>query len=184
MPRNVEIKARARDFARQQSLARSLAGGGPPERIGQLDVFFHCPRGRLKLRHFTPERGELIFYERDDEAGPALSRYVIAPTSAPAELERALELAYGVAGRVRKTRLLYLVGQTRLHFDDVEDLGHFIELEAVLGDAQPVAEGEAVAAALAAALDIAPDDRVDVAYVDLLAARAPAGAGAGPGAQT
>ena len=32
-------------------------------------------------------------------------------------------------GIVKKRRLLYLVGQTRVHCDDVEGLGHFMELE-------------------------------------------------------
>ncbi|HEU4536727.1 MAG TPA: class IV adenylate cyclase [Polyangiaceae bacterium] len=169
MARNVEIKARARDVARQHALARGLAGGGDPATIEQLDVFFRCPRGRLKLRRLGPGRAELIFYERPDAAGPALSRYVIAPTGAPDELEAALAAAYGVAGRVKKTRRLYLSGQTRIHLDEVEGLGHFLELEVVLRDDQPVAEGEAVADALAAALAIDPADRVEVAYLDLLA---------------
>lgn len=172
MPRrNVEIKARARDFARQHTLARSLSGGVAAELIEQLDVFFRCPTGRLKLRHFAPDRGELIYYERADGTGPTLSRYVIAPTNAPSELECALSMAYGVAGRVKKTRHVYLVGQTRVHFDEVEGLGHFLELEVVLEEGQDPREGETIAASISEALGIAPEDRVDVAYVDLLTAR-------------
>ena len=34
-----------------------------------------------------------------------------------------------VQGVVKKKRLLYLVGQTRVHCDEVEGLGHFVELE-------------------------------------------------------
>ncbi|MCU0680707.1 MAG: class IV adenylate cyclase, partial [Polyangiaceae bacterium] len=136
----------------------------------QHDVFFACPKGRLKLRHLGPGRAELIFYERRDEAGPALSRYVIAPTNAPDELESALALAYGIVGRVKKTRRLYLSGQTRIHLDAVEGLGHFLELEVVLREEQSVAEGEAIADSLAEALAIDAADRVEVAYVDLLAA--------------
>ena len=40
--------------------------------------------------------------------------------------------ALGVKGRVKKTRLLYMVGQTRVHVDEVEGLGNFMELEVSL----------------------------------------------------
>lgn len=37
--------------------------------------------------------------------------------------------AFGVTGYVKKVRRLFLVGQTRVHVDSVEDLGDFAELE-------------------------------------------------------
>ena len=49
MPRNVEIKARARDFEKQSRLAEALAKGAV-ERMVQEDTFFNVPAGRLKLR--------------------------------------------------------------------------------------------------------------------------------------
>ena len=35
----------------------------------------------------------------------------------------------GVRGTVKKQRTLYMVGQTRVHVDQVEGLGEFMELE-------------------------------------------------------
>ena len=46
--------------------------------------------------------------------------------------QETLGKALGVKGRVKKTRLLYMVGQTRVHVDEVEGLGNFMELEVSL----------------------------------------------------
>ncbi|MCK4410570.1 MAG: adenylate cyclase, partial [Candidatus Eisenbacteria sp.] len=73
MGRNIEIKARAADFAGQRARAEQLAGS-PPETISQEDTFFRAKRGRLKLRRLDEDRGELIYYERVDAHGPSESR--------------------------------------------------------------------------------------------------------------
>jgi len=164
--RNVEIKARVRDadaFARR---AQELAGR-PPEVIVQRDVFFAVATGRLKLR-LLDGLGELIAYDRPDAVGPRTSRYLVHQTDDPQGLLAVLSAALPAAGEVSKTRRLYLVGRTRVHLDEVEGLGTFMELEVVLGEDEPVAAGEAEARRLMDALGISSDDEVDVAYVDLL----------------
>ena len=167
MPRNVEIKAKIPSVQALLPLAASLADTGPTE-IRQDDTFFPCPNGRLKLRAFPNGNGELIAYHRPDTQGPKLSDYTIAPTHAPDNLRQVLTQAYGQAGRVRKTRLLFHIGRTRLHLDRVEGLGDFLELEVVLDDAESAASGEATAQALLVRLGIAPEQLVASAYVDLL----------------
>ena len=82
--------------------------------------------------------------------------------------KRVIELAYGIRGIVRKTRYLYLVGQTRIHLDDVEGLGKFMELEVVLREGQSDAEGRAIAEGLMASLGVERGDRIEGAYMDLL----------------
>src|SRR6185503_8914246 len=108
----------------------------PVEIIPQEDTFFHTPQGRLKLRLLSPKKGQLIYYTRPDQGGPKRSDYHISLTADPENLKRVLELAYGIRGIVKKKRYLYLVGQTRVHLDDVEGLGRFMELEVVMGEAQ------------------------------------------------
>lgn len=169
MARNVEIKARVADFGALQAAAAACADQSPTH-IDQDDTFFRCASGRLKLRAFSPAQGELIFYRRADQAGPKESHYVIAPTSAPDALREALTLAHGQAGRVRKRRLLYLVGRTRVHLDRVEGLGDFIELEVVLGDGEAAAVGVREAHELMRRLGIDAASLVAAAYVDLLKA--------------
>jgi predicted adenylyl cyclase CyaB len=171
MARNVEIKARISSVAALVARVAALADAGPTT-IAQDDSFFHCAAGRLKLRVFADGRGELIAYQRSDSAGPKLSDYLRVPVAEPAALHDALARACGLRGRVVKQRTLYLVGATRVHLDVVEGLGHFLELEVVLRDGQTVAEGEAVAHELLAALAIPPAQLVPQAYVDLLEAAA------------
>jgi predicted adenylyl cyclase CyaB len=166
MPANIEIKAKVNDPQRVQRLVASI---GLEQWLNrQTDTFFTTARGRLKLRQIAPDDGELIYYERSDAPGPTESRYCICKTADPAGLCTVMSAALGVAGVVRKLRHLYLVGQTRIHLDDVEGLGHFIELEVVLRQRQSRREGIEVAQALMARLGISEHDLIDVAYVDLL----------------
>ncbi|AMH05345.1 class IV adenylate cyclase [Achromobacter xylosoxidans] len=170
MARNIEIKARVASLAAVESLAAALSGKEPVA-IAQDDTFFACPDGRLKLRAFSDGTGELIFYRRADDTGPKESFYVISPTSSPDTLRDALGLAYGVIGRVRKQRLLFMAGRTRIHLDRVEGLGEFLELEVVLRDGESAEAGMAEARELLASLRIAPEQLVSGAYLDLLAQR-------------
>jgi adenylate cyclase class IV len=172
--RNVEIKARVADLATVEARAADLADSGPVD-IAQDDTFFATSVGRLKLRELAPDRGELIHYDRPDQGGPKLSRYVIAPTSDPAALREALARACGITGRVRKQRRLYLAGRTRIHLDRVEGLGDYLELEVVLDPGDDLAGGEAEARRIMKALGVAEADLVEGAYVDLLAAQGPTG---------
>ena len=41
----------------------------------------------------------------------------------------ALGAAIGIKGVLKKRRILYMVGQTRVHIDHVFELGNFMELE-------------------------------------------------------
>ncbi|GAB4466399.1 MAG: class IV adenylate cyclase [Anaerolineales bacterium] len=167
MPANIEIKAHVRNFAEIKARAEKLSDA-PIEVILQEDIFFHVPHGRLKLRLLAPNRGQLIYYTRPNQQGPKRSDYHIAETTDPEALKRVLELAYGIRGVVKKTRCLYLVGQTRVHLDDVEGLGQFMELEVVLREGQEEAEGQAIAEELMTSLGVERSDLLEGAYMDLL----------------
>ena len=170
MARNVELKASIGSIEALAPAAAALADSGPVG-IEQDDTFFNCPGGRLKLRELSAHEGELIFYRRPDESGPKESFYVIAQTSNPSAMREALSHAYGVAGRVRKHRTLYLAGRTRIHLDRVEDLGDFLELEVVLSDGEVPESGIEDAHRLLASLGVHTSQLEAGAYVDLLARR-------------
>ncbi len=167
MGSNIEIKARVNDFSHLMVLAGRLSDTAE-EILIQEDTFFNVPTGRLKLRVFSPTAGELIYYRREDVAGPKSSDYYISPTSSPESLKAVLTAAFGVKGVVRKTRHLFLAGQTRIHLDDVEGLGYFVELEVVLRPNQSPEEGMKTAKILMEKLGIRMDDLVKGAYLDLL----------------
>ena len=168
MNRNVEIKAKVDDLAAVRAEAQRLADEGFVI-LKQEDTFFQCERGRLKLRRLEESaEAELIYYERPDAAGPRESRYLVHRTSAPHGLCAALSAALGVVGVVRKRRTLYLIGPTRVHLDEVEGLGDFVELEVVLQPDQDVSDGVATAEDLMQKLGIRPTQLIDKAYIDLL----------------
>lgn len=167
MARNVEIKARVPALDAIRRLATALASG-PPERISQIDTFFAAPRGRVKVREFADGSGELIAYDRADRAGPKASTYTVVSCADANALCAALSRLLPMKGRVVKRRELFLVGRTRVHLDEVDGLGSFVELEVVLREDEPADHGEEEARRLMQMLGIAAESLVAGAYIDLL----------------
>ena len=170
MASNIEIKARVDDFEALKARAEALSDQ-PLQVIPQEDTFFNVDNGRLKLRILAPDHGELIFYERPDQDGPKRSDYQLARTHEPENLKTALTLSLGVRGVVKKIRYLYLVGQTRIHLDEVEGLGYFMELEVVMHDGQKDAEGQSIAEELMHKLGVREEALIEGAYMDLIEAK-------------
>ncbi len=167
MPVNIEIKARVKDFEAARARAQALSDS-PVQIIPQTDTFFRTTTGRFKLRVFAADRAQLVYYDRPDLEGPKRSEYFIFDTDEPDHLLRVMSRALGVRGVVKKTRYLYLVDQTRIHLDDVDGLGRFIELEVVLRDGQTDEQGQKLAQDLMEKLQIAREDLIDGAYMDLM----------------
>lgn len=175
MGRNIEIKARLADPQAVKSRVEAIAEGDPVV-LEQEDVFFRSRSGRLKLRK-TSDGAELIYYERSDDPEPAESQYLKTSCSDGPATEAMLSLALGIRGIVGKRRSVYRVGQTRVHLDEVENLGAFLELEVTLGLSEDAAEGEDIARALMEKLGIERGDLVAGAYIDLLEGEGAQGSG-------
>jgi adenylate cyclase class IV len=167
MARNIEIKALIGSAHDLQGRVACVATSGPTV-LRHDDTFFTCTYGRLKLRAFPDGTGELIFYKRENTPGPKISSYHIAPVHCIDALRDTLSKACGETGRVVKSRLLYMTGRTRIHIDQVDGLGDFLELEVVLREDESAEAGIAEARLLMAALGIREDTLVDRSYVDLL----------------
>ena len=167
MPTNVEIKARVADLAELRARAIAL-GAHPLEELHQIDTFYRVAQGRLKLRQLSEDAGELIFYRRPDQPGPKLSEYSIYRTSRPKALGELLRAFLEVRGVVEKRRQVLLIGQTRVHLDQVEELGTFLELEVVLAERQSPSDGTGVAHRLLDQLGVPAAALASGAYIDLL----------------
>jgi homotetrameric cytidine deaminase len=165
--RNIEIKAHDRDPARTLELALEL-GAADEGDLQQRDTYFDRARARLKLREQEPGEDELIEYGRMDEAGARASSYRRVRVSSAPELREALDAALGTLVVVTKRRRLLTRDNVRIHLDEVEGLGSFIELEAVASPGSDLAAEQAQVADLRARLEIGDDALVGESYSDLL----------------
>jgi adenylate cyclase class 2 len=128
--RNVELKARDDDLAGSVAICRALGAEDHGE-IRQRDTYFNVAGGGLKLREESPGHAHLIQFERSNEPQQRESRYrIVAIEDGPA-LRAVLDAALGVKVVVAKRRRLHVWREVRIHLDEVDGLGTFIELEAV-----------------------------------------------------
>ena len=167
MAENIEIKAWAGDFNRQKKIAETLSDI-PGEQIWQEDIFFKISKGRLKLRIFDSGSGELIYYMRTDSSGPNISQYQISKTNDPESLKNILTSSLGIRGIIKKQRILYKAGQTRIHLDQVEDLGNFIELEFVMQENTSKNEALQTIKKLMGKLEIQDKHLINMPYIDMI----------------
>lgn len=142
MARNIELKVvcNSEQFAEIGSLLNTRELSSRTELV-QTDTYFQVPNGRLKLREIQSDEGqsaELIQYDRADDVGSRFSTYqLLAFDPARArELTRMLQRSTGVLTIVRKHRTVAIWSSTRIHLDQVESLGSFVELETVLDDGE------------------------------------------------
>lgn len=162
---NVEIKAELRDIELARSVCRSIGA----KHIGtliQTDTYFRIPQGRFKRRVTQGEPTEYIFYDRPDRSRPKLSHF-----SLYSEAEAASR--YGSSPMpelcvVHKQRDLYMYNNTRVHLDQVRDLGTFIEFEAMVSPTNNVARCHAEIASLRSSFEIVMGEPIACSYADLL----------------
>jgi len=167
VPQNIEAKYRCPDLAPIEASAKHSADSGP-KILRQLDTYFNVPGGRLKLREFPDTPAELIGYQRVNARQTRPSDWLVFPTTDPDRLKEVLSRTCGVSTVVTKKRTLYLIGQTRIHLDEVEELGSFVEIEVVLEEGQGEAEGQQIAEEIITKLglnSLTPEPR---SYSDLM----------------
>ena len=96
----------------------------------QIDTYFNATKGRLKLREGTIESA-LIQYDRENTASSKLSEVVLYKHKADKALKNILTHHLGVKIVVDKKRKIYFMDNVKFHFDEADQLGAFIEVEAI-----------------------------------------------------
>jgi adenylate cyclase class IV len=130
--RNLEFKARLENandtIAKARSLGADLWGD-----LRQADTYFTVPRGRLKLRETAGFQSELIYYQRAEDADGRPSDYKTVALRDAEALRAILGESLGAEGEVHKRRTLLVLDSTRIHIDNVDGLGSFLEIETPVG---------------------------------------------------
>ena len=171
--RNVELKAR--DADPEKTLAAALAHGAEDQGVlTQRDTYFAAREGRLKLREERrgdgPWSATLIDYSRADDPQARTSAYHLVDVADPGALKVALDASLGTTIVVEKFRRLLLWQDVRIHLDEVDGLGTFVELEAVAPEGSDLSAEHRKVAELRQVLDIADDDVEATGYASLLLA--------------
>lgn len=126
---NIEIKARCHqpDVIRQILLKYQADFLGTDH---QIDTYFNVSTGRLKLREGTIEN-YLIHYQRNNQLGPKQADVLLYSTKPEGNLKHVLTAALGILTVVDKQREIYFIDNVKFHIDCVNDLGNFVEIEAI-----------------------------------------------------
>lgn len=178
---NIEIKARCKSHSRLREVLKSRSA----RLVGtdhQVDTYFNvlagfgvdsgmnAPAGRLKLREGTIENS-LIFYQRPDQPGPKQSDVLLAKLSPDPALKAVLTASNGVLVVVDKQREIWFDDNVKLHLDQVEGLGRFVEIEAIDADGSySVAELKRQCNLFMDLFEINSTELVDRSYSDMLLA--------------
>ena len=126
---NFEFKARTTDLDGLEKKLLQLK----PLFIGedhQTDTYFNVPSGRLKLREGNIENS-LIYYERQNTADAKQSDVLLYKHSPDKTLKDILIRTHGIKVIVEKRRKIYFIDTVKFHFDTIQGLGTFIEVEAI-----------------------------------------------------
>src|SRR3989344_5486163 len=168
---NIEIKAKCSDHEKIRSILKSRNGDfkGTDH---QIDTYFKVNNGRLKLREGNIENF-LIYYERENKEGPKQSDIILFKSAPGSSLKSILVNANGVLTVVDKTREIYYIENVKFHIDTVQELGTFMEIEAIDEDGS-IGKDKLLEQCneYLKLFDISESDLISVSYSDLLLEKA------------
>ncbi|TXH22976.1 MAG: CYTH domain-containing protein [Chitinophagaceae bacterium] len=126
---NFEFKARVHETEKYEKKLQELN----PVFQGidyQIDTYFNALKGRLKLREGNIENA-LIHYNRANIKGAKASQILLYKHQPDTALKNILIAQFGIKVVVDKKRKIYFIDNVKFHFDEVAQLGSFIEVEVI-----------------------------------------------------
>jgi len=193
--RNLELKVHCENEERFKAIAAQAqkVGASYCRTMKQRDTYFLVPHGRLKLREWWLESqpillnmameranhldanneagssgATLIAYARPNDVGSRFSEYLLSPILESVSLRLALTETLGILVVIEKVRVLYTYGITRIHLDTVKDLGTFVELETIIGEATSIEDAMGEHQVVVTALSLDTLHPIASSYSDLL----------------
>ncbi|MEP6846364.1 MAG: class IV adenylate cyclase [Panacibacter sp.] len=125
----IEFKAKVQSMEAAEALLKKLKPKYKGEDL-QIDTYFDVCKGRLKLREGNIENA-LIWYNRPETKGHKHSEVLLHKHQPGTALKEILQKLHGIKVIVSKKRRIYFIENVKFHFDEVEGLGQFIEVEAI-----------------------------------------------------
>lgn len=169
--KNIELKVSLDNFKQIIPFLKK-SGAKHKQKLHQIDTYYKCDKGRLKLREINNKNFQLIFYKRPDNYASKLSNYFILKLSRNQfkVIKMIMGVAYDSLNVIKKERDLWIYRHTRIHLDSVSSLGKFLELETVVsGISSRQARREHDDAI--SFLNLARFKRYDKSYSDLLSTK-------------
>lgn len=124
---NLEFKVQISNLKEYEEKLLTLR----PKLLGtelQTDTYFKVTNGRLKLRE-SNFKNTLINYYRLENTGAKIAEVMLYQHEPNIMLKKILSEQLGIKVIVNKKRKKYSINHTVFHFDNVTDLGTFLEVE-------------------------------------------------------
>lgn len=182
MIHNIDTKAKIKNLQEKEQLVKEIGEFQYEET--QVDTYFKVKKGKLKIRE-SPHEASLILYDRPTKKIRETNILIFGATFNPASakslttgeitnLKNILMKVLDVKVIITKKRKIYFTkslsipGELRIHIDNVNDLGKFIEFEIQTTEKK---EGKKLIRNLLERCKISEDALIEDSYSDLLKKR-------------
>jgi adenylate cyclase class IV len=164
----IEFKAELRDVDAARAQCAALHAE-PVASMRQIDTAYRLTDGRLLRRDTPGEPPRWIFYHRPNHVRPRMCNYTLLNDDQARHRWGTQNLKPWLT--VAKTRELWALDGVRIHLDEVDDLGTFVEFQADVSRTFDVKKCHRAIARLRETFGPILGEPTGAAYADLVAQR-------------